>query len=198
MTGEGRSAPLSFRGSLPEGRTGPRTPHPPAVPREAGNVGTSLPASSISYYEEKRLCRAGMNLFTSHRLWMIVDWGFSHHRSVACGMDRSWQLLYLSCPGPEGLLRPRGVSWEVVLVRTPVETCTKGEDAGVTQGSSSALCPPSWPVHRQIFTLHKRHYAPVSTASQHQGLSWEMGSPSRGIQAVMGWKCHLNPVSSPI
>lgn len=68
----------------------------------------------------------------------------------------------------------------------------------MTQGSSSALCPPSWPVHRQIFTLHKRHYAPVSTASQHQGLSWEMGSPSRGIQAVMGWKCHLNPVSSPI
>ena len=68
----------------------------------------------------------------------------------------------------------------------------------MTQGSRSALCSLSWPVHRQTFLLHKGHYSPVSTVSQHQGLSWEMGSPSRGIQAVMGWKCHLTPGGSPI
>jgi len=46
-------------------------------------------------------------------------------------MERSWQLLYLSCPGQEvamGHGRPCGLSWVVVWVQTPVETCTKGED----------------------------------------------------------------------
>jgi len=62
---------------------------------------------------------------------MIVGWGFSHRTLDACRMERSWQLLYLSCPGQEvamGHGRPCGLSWVVVWVQTPVETCTKGED----------------------------------------------------------------------
>jgi len=61
-----------------------------------------------------------------------------------------------------GLLRPRGASWEAVSVQTPVETCTKREDSGVTQGSSSTLLTVV-----ACLTLHKGHYSPVLTAPQH-------------------------------
>lgn len=109
-----------------------------------------------------------MSLFTSHSLWMITEWGFSHRSLVVCGTEGSWLLLYLSCPGQEVaspllslacphqglLLRPWVLSWEVVWGQTPTETCTK-EDMGVTQGSSSPCCSLGLPAHRQIFTLHQ-------------------------------------------
>lgn len=100
---------------------------------------------------------------------MVTEWAFSHHSLSVWGMERSWLLLYLSCSGQEvanallsracphqGLLpRPWMVSWEVVWGQAPTETCTKGEDTGVTQCSSSPCCSPGLPAHRPIFTLHQ-------------------------------------------
>ena len=152
-----------------------------------------------------------MSLFTSHSLWMITEWGFSHRSLVVCGTEGSWLLLYLSCPGQEVaspllslacphqglLLRPWVLSWEVVWGQTPTETCTK-EDMGVTQGSSSPCCSLGLPAHRQIFTLHQGPLFPRVDCALIPGTVLGNGSPSQEIQATMGRKCPINSFISPI
>ena len=70
--------------------------------------------------------------------------GISHLKCVARGTERSWKLLYLSCPlgrevakpllslvSPQQgrFLRTCGICRVVVWAQTPFETCTRGEDS---------------------------------------------------------------------